>query len=257
MRDATEPECRNRILGAMQDFVEHLDGQNADSYQSNQRLEWPWGRKIVEHLAPLVPRVTVKGNMYPLRAVFGRVGGVNRKLTDEQITSTFEALRRTGVAVSGRGLRAALHRQFGAAGKTDRVFALCRALQAPEVAAVAELRRRLEEAERGRAAAESARDEALGRAVRAEAREMAHQDRWAEEISPCGRGFDSFRAKVSVGSCFSPTCTVWEKHRHDTPMASNPCEWIRAAIDLNELSPMKEWARLQGTASTNCARLFV
>jgi hypothetical protein len=107
---------------------------------------------------------------------------VNRKLTDEQITSTFEALRRTGVAVSGRSLRAALRRQFGAAGKTDRVFALCRALQAPEVAEVAELRRRLEEAERGRAAAESARDEALERAVRAEAREMAHQDRWAEEI---------------------------------------------------------------------------
>ena len=31
---------------------------------------------------------------------------VNRKLTDQQIASTFEALRRTGVAVSGRSLRA-------------------------------------------------------------------------------------------------------------------------------------------------------
>jgi hypothetical protein len=107
---------------------------------------------------------------------------VNRKLTDQQIASTFEALRRTGVAVSGRSLRAALRQQFGAAGKTDRVFALCRALQAPGGDEISELRRRLEEAERGRAAAELARDQALERAVRAEAREMAHQDRWANEI---------------------------------------------------------------------------
>ena len=135
----------------------------------------------MEHIAPLVPRVTVKGYMYPLRAVFGRVGGVNRKLTDEQIVLTFEALRRTGVTVSGRGLRAALRRQFGAAGKTDRVFALCRSLQAPGGDEVSELRRRLEEAERGSAAAEAAKDQALERALRAEAREMAHQDRWAEE----------------------------------------------------------------------------
>jgi hypothetical protein len=130
----------------------------------------------------LMPGGTGKGNMYPLRSCFGTVGSVNRKLTDEQIASTFEALRRTGVAVSGRGLRTALRRQFGAAGKTDRIFALCRALQAPGMDGVAELRRRLEEAERGRAAAESARDQALERAVRAEAREMAHQDRWANEI---------------------------------------------------------------------------
>src|ERR1035441_9629079 len=82
---------------------------------------------------------------------------VNRKLTDQQIASTFEALRRTGVAVSGRSLRAALRQQFGAAGKTDRVFALCRALQAPGGDEISELRRRLEEAERGMAAAELAR----------------------------------------------------------------------------------------------------
>ncbi len=110
---------------------------------------------------------------------------MNRKLTDEQIISTFEALSRTGVVVSGRALRAALRAQFGAAGKTERVFALWRSLRRPpgdEPASVTELRRRLEEAEQGRAAADVARDQALQRAELSEAREISHQDRWANEI---------------------------------------------------------------------------
>lgn len=110
---------------------------------------------------------------------------MNRKLTDQQIASTFEALSRTGDPVSGRALRTALRAQFGAAGKTERVFALCRSLRrsrGDEPASVTELRRRLEEAEQGRAAAEVARDQALQRAERSEAREISHQDRWANEI---------------------------------------------------------------------------
>ena len=108
---------------------------------------------------------------------------MNRKLTDQQIVSTFEALSRTGIAVSGRALRAALRAQFGAVGKTERVFALCRSRRGPdEPASVRELHARLEEAEQGRAAAEVAREQALQRVERSEAREMAHQDRWANEI---------------------------------------------------------------------------
>jgi hypothetical protein len=102
---------------------------------------------------------------------------VNRKLTDQQIVSTFEALSRTGMPVSGRVLRAQR------SGKTERVFAPCRSLRkryAP--ASVTELHRRLGEAEQGRAAAEVARECALQRVERCEARESTHQDRWANEI---------------------------------------------------------------------------
>src|ERR1700686_5365174 len=133
---------------------------------------------------PSGPETRPKGACTPW--IFpGRVGRVNRKLTDQQIVSTFEALSRTGGTVSGRALRAALRAQFGAAGKTERVFSLCRSLREPrpdEPAAVAELRLRLAQAEEGRAAAEVARDQVLERAERSEAREMSHQDRWANEI---------------------------------------------------------------------------
>jgi hypothetical protein len=49
-------------------------------------------------------------------------------------------------------------------------------------ASVTELRRRLEQAEQGRAAADVARERALQRVERCEAREIKHQDRWANEI---------------------------------------------------------------------------
>jgi hypothetical protein len=108
---------------------------------------------------------------------------VNRKLTDQQIVSTFEALSGTDMPVSGRALRAALRAQFGAVGKTERVFALCRSRRGPdEPASASELNAKLAEAEEGRAAAEVAREQALQRVERSEAREMAHQDRWANEI---------------------------------------------------------------------------
>ena len=97
--------------------------------------------------------------------------------------STLEALSATGMPVSGRALRAALRAQFGAVGKTERVFALCRSRRgSDEPASACELHARLEEAEQGRAAAEVAREQALQRVERSEAREMAHQDRWANEI---------------------------------------------------------------------------
>jgi hypothetical protein len=103
---------------------------------------------------------------------------VNRKLTDEQIVATFRDLSARNNHVSGRSLRAALREQFGAAGKTDRIFALYRALKAPpsaEPVDVLDLRQRIAEQEQLLTAA-------LNRAERSEAREVAHQDRWANEI---------------------------------------------------------------------------
>lgn len=110
---------------------------------------------------------------------------MNRKLTTEQIISTFQQLQATEGTVSGRALRAALRQRFGAAGKTARIFALCRSLQRPkidEAALVLELRQRQQEAERAKLEAQAARDQALERAMRAEAREVSHQDHWAREV---------------------------------------------------------------------------
>jgi len=105
-------------------------------------------------------------------------------LTDQQIGQTVEALRCTGQKVTGRALRAALRERYGAAGKTARLALACRGLQvaAPDPSVITGLRQLLQNAELNRAAALEERARALARAERAEARETAHQDRWATEI---------------------------------------------------------------------------
>jgi hypothetical protein len=114
---------------------------------------------------------------------------MNRKLSDEQIIATLQSLRGAGAPVTGRALQAALRARFGAAGKTERVFAHCRALgtaQEPgepvEPQAGAQWRRQALAAEQAVRAAQSELKLALARAARSEAREVAHQDRWAGEI---------------------------------------------------------------------------
>ena len=110
---------------------------------------------------------------------------MNRKLTDAQVASTYAALAASGRSVSGRALRAELRQRYGAVGKTARIFDLCKILRAPpisESAAIAELRQQLNSAERARAAALEDRDRERARAERSELREIAHQDRWANEI---------------------------------------------------------------------------
>src|SRR5665213_1175541 len=110
---------------------------------------------------------------------------MNRKLTDAQISAAFDSLRAAGQSVSVRALRAALRERYGAIGKTARVYEVCRRLRlpsAPEQPLVEDLRRQLLLAEQGMSASQLARDEAIGRAERSEARELAHQDRWAVEI---------------------------------------------------------------------------
>ena len=87
--------------------------------------------------------------------------------------------------MTGRALRSTLRREFGVSGKTERLFAACRQwkARASDVAAPLEkLQRELREAQEGRVVALAVRDQALARAERAEARELAHQDRWATEI---------------------------------------------------------------------------
>jgi hypothetical protein len=110
---------------------------------------------------------------------------MNRKLTDAQISAAFISLRGNGQHVSVRALRVALREQYGAAGKTARVYEVCRKLRAPVISEqplILELRRQLVLAEQAKSAAQVERDAAIGRAERSEARELAHQDRWADEI---------------------------------------------------------------------------
>jgi hypothetical protein len=110
---------------------------------------------------------------------------MNRKLTDAQISAAFVSLRDAGQSVSVRALRAALRERYGASGKTARVYEVCRKLRlpaAPEQPLMEDLRRQFLLAEQRMSAAQLARDEAIGRAERSEARELAHQDRWADEI---------------------------------------------------------------------------
>jgi hypothetical protein len=109
---------------------------------------------------------------------------VNRKLTDAQIAAAATLLRGTGRRVTGRALREMLRRQYGAAGKTARLLSACRSVDESqtEQSALTEAQARLLASEQSRALALQERDHALARAERAEARELAHQDRWASEI---------------------------------------------------------------------------
>lgn len=104
-------------------------------------------------------------------------------LLDGHIRTVCRELLAARGRVSGRVLRATLRKRFGAPGKTDRVFRIWREETAKHVEAarprppadIAELQHRLSAAER--LAAES-----VARAERAELREMAHQERWAQEV---------------------------------------------------------------------------
>ena len=109
---------------------------------------------------------------------------MNCKLSDAQIAAAVQTLRNDRRRVSWRSLRAMLIKQYGVAGRTDRLRAVCRTLQQPagQGSQIAELRRQAEDSERRQAEAQRERDLALARARRSEERETAHQDRWAAEI---------------------------------------------------------------------------
>lgn len=112
---------------------------------------------------------------------------MNRKLTDQDIESTWRTLEAQFGRVGGRQLREALRARFGTPGRTDRVFTIWRTLSEQQRRAalepsVAELLQRMEVAEALAKEALEAKLAAEARAALAESREMAHQDRWAHEI---------------------------------------------------------------------------
>lgn len=113
---------------------------------------------------------------------------MNRKLTDRQITAVCRELLARDPATSGRALRAELKRRFDSPGKTDRVFAVWRTVRdagkgrAGSGRLAEGLKRQVSELEARLRESELAREAAEQRAVLSEAREVAHQDRWAHEI---------------------------------------------------------------------------
>jgi len=113
---------------------------------------------------------------------------MNRKLSDAEIITTCRELFASNDALTGRALRAEVRRRFGFAGRTDRVFAIWRSIRDERPLGSGhsqqgeDMQARLVAAEGRVRALESERDRAEERARRSEARELAHQDRWANEI---------------------------------------------------------------------------
>lgn len=113
---------------------------------------------------------------------------MNRKLTDRQITTVCRELLARDPATSGRAVRAELKRRFDSPGRTDRVFAVWRTVRdagkgrASDDRIVDGLRRQVSELEARLHESELAKEAAEQRALLSEAREIAHQNRWAREI---------------------------------------------------------------------------
>jgi hypothetical protein len=113
---------------------------------------------------------------------------MNRRLSDTQIMATCRELFASNARLTGRRLRAELRRRFGFAGRTDRVFAIWRSMRHEQPVGSSdsqgggEMQSRLAAAEGRVAALESELERAEERTRRSEARELAHQDRWANEI---------------------------------------------------------------------------
>ena len=112
-----------------------------------------------------------------------------RKLTDQQIIAVCRELFAADPSASGRALRAELKRRYGSSGKTDRVFAAWRmlrdeiAIKTPgDAALINDLKRQVVELVARLNDADLARESAEQRALLSEAREIAHQNRWANEI---------------------------------------------------------------------------
>ncbi len=108
---------------------------------------------------------------------------MNQRLTEHRIRSTCRELLNGEARVSGRAVRRALRDQFGAVGKTDRVFQIWRQeVQALGAEPASEGATDSGQLQQKLLAAEVVAAEAQARAERAEFREQAHQDKWAMEI---------------------------------------------------------------------------
>lgn len=114
------------------------------------------------------------------------------KLTDGQIEFSCREVLAREAAASGRMLRRVLRERYGAAGRTDRVYAIWRRLSRGE-----DLRGPVTDLERNRWSARIAAAEE--RARLAEERETKHQDRWASEVYALREQLRARQATLATG----------------------------------------------------------
>ena len=132
--------------------------------------------------------VQLKGSIFTHCSVLARLVEVNRKLTDDELTRACLDLLSKHPSLSCRRLRILLRERFGCACRTDRVYAVWRSIRAElesrysGAAEPSTLDLELIQAREQIATLETALFDAENRALRAEERERAHQDRWAAEI---------------------------------------------------------------------------
>ena len=117
-----------------------------------------------------------------------RLAEVNQKLTDDQLARACLDLLSKQPSLSCRRLRILLRENLGCACRTDRVYTVWRSIRSEiesrysGAAEPSTLDLELIRAREQIATLETALFDAENRAVRAEERERAHQDRWAAEI---------------------------------------------------------------------------
>ena len=126
---------------------------------------------------------------------------MRQRLTDGQIEILCREVLTRESAPSGRSLRRALRARFGAAGRTDRVYAIWRRLSRGVAGdagdAGAGSGSPVTDAERQRWRARIAAAEE--RARLAEERETVHQDRWANEVYELREQLRSRQGRVVSG----------------------------------------------------------
>lgn len=108
---------------------------------------------------------------------------MNQRLTEHRIRTTCRELIAGRGRVSGRALRRELRVRFGAVGQTARVFQIWReeiGTEAPGQAV--DVSKDVGEMQKQLLAAQAAARENQARAERAEYREQAHQEHWAQEV---------------------------------------------------------------------------
>lgn len=109
---------------------------------------------------------------------------LNQRLTEHRIRTTCrELIAGRGGRVSGRALRRELRVRFGAVGQTARVFQIWREETGAEPPGQAvDVSKDVGEMQKQLLAVQAAARENQARAERAEYREQAHQEHWAQEV---------------------------------------------------------------------------
>lgn len=122
---------------------------------------------------------------------------MNRRLSDEQLTHACGELLRREPAATVRQLRADLRARFGAVGKSTRLLATWQSLQPPVSTGADALvwEQRCRELERERAHLCALMASLEQRTVRSEAREVAQQDHWANQIHALREELEALRAQ--------------------------------------------------------------